>query len=407
MRHVSIIDRDRGVGYIQMNSFQKSTVQELDTALASLRQQGLRALVWDLRGNPGGLLTTAVEVLDRFISEGVLVSTRGRVADQNSRYEAHRARTLNIPLVLLIDGDSASASEIVAGALQAAGRAVIIGERTYGKGSVQTLIDMEGATSALKLTTATYFIGKDDKKKNIHRFPDSKESDEWGVKPNPGFEIKLTDEERINYLKYRRLRDIVRQPNQIQFASTANGAPLFQNNPIVGATLIGALGGSGNATTTPGGAIYYASDFHVSRGAFNLNYSGSQWKGHNFPFALFLQGTHNSGAKFDENAYMLGASIGQTARLGDFQLQYQYFYKPANAFISQFSDDDVGTGSGVNVKTNQLRINFGITRFLVWENRLYIQHGISLSNPAINYYVPLQQGYHTQYRLHSQFVFTF
>jgi hypothetical protein len=211
---------------------------------------------------------------------------------------------------------------------------------------------------------------------------------------------KWSHNETVNFF-------VMRQPNQIQLASTALGAPLFQNNPIVGATLISSLGGSGNATTTSGGAIYYASDFHVVRGAFNLNYSGSQWMGHNFPFQLFLQGTHNSGAKIDETGYMLGASWGQAARLGDFQFQYQYFYKPANAFISQFTDDDVGTGSGVNVKTHQIRLNFGLTRFLAWENRLYIQHGISVSNPATGYFVPLQQGYHTQYRVHSQFVFTF
>src|SRR5262249_6148671 len=144
------------------------------------------------------------------------------------------------------------------------------------------------------------------------------------------------------------------------------------------------------------------------RGALNVNYSGSPIMGHNFPFALFLQGTHNTGGRgIDNNGYMLGASIGQTQRLGDVQFQYQYFYKPANAFISQFSDDDVGTGAGVNVKNNQIRVNFGITRFLVWENRLYIQKGISVNNPAIGFFVPLQQGYNTQFRLHSQFVFTF
>jgi len=122
---------------------------------------------------------------------------------------------------------------------------------------------------------------------------------------------------------------------------------------------------------------------------------------------LFLQGTHNKGASIDENGYMLGAALGQTARLGDIQLQYQYFYKPPNAFMGQFSDDDVGTLTQMNVKTNQIRVNLGLTRFLVWENRLYIQKGISVNNPAINYYVPLQQGYSTQYRWHSQFVFTF
>jgi hypothetical protein len=199
----------------------------------------------------------------------------------------------------------------------------------------------------------------------------------------------------------------VREPNQIQLASTTGGAVLFANNPVVGATLISNLGETGNATKTAGGAIYYASAFHVVREALNLNYSGNVIHGHNFPFAVFLQGTHNRGAKIENNGYMLGAAWGQTARLGDFQLQYQYFYKPANAFVSQFTDDDVGTGSGVNLKNNQIRVNFGLTRFLAWENRLYIQKGIAVNNPAINFFVPLQQGYNTQFRLHSQFVFTF
>ncbi len=231
------------------------------------------------------------------------------------------------------------------------------------------------------------------------RVPSSNMFDQ-GLTVGSTFGKKWSHNETIAYIS-------VREPNQIQFASTAGGAPLFQNNPILGATLVSALGETGNATTTAGGAVYFASQFHVVRGGFNLNYSGSQWRGHNFPFALFLQGTHNTGASFDQNGYMLGASWGQAARLGDFQLQYQYFYKPANAFVSQFTDDDVGTGAGVNVKTNQIRVNFGLTRFLAWENRLYIQHGIALSNPSINYFLPLQQGYNTQFRLHSQFVFTF
>jgi carboxyl-terminal processing protease len=151
-----IIDVDNGVGYIQMNSFQKSTVQELDAALAELRQQGMRALVWDLRGNPGGLLTAAVEVLDRFINEGVLVSTRGRNADQNISYSAHRPGTWNMPLALLIDGDSASASEIVAGAVKDHHRGVIVGRKSYGKWSVQEIQRVRG-NCALRLTTAKFY----------------------------------------------------------------------------------------------------------------------------------------------------------------------------------------------------------------------------------------------------------
>jgi len=211
---------------------------------------------------------------------------------------------------------------------------------------------------------------------------------------------KWSHNETINYFA-------IREPNQLALAATANGSALFANSPIVGATLISNLPETGNALTSSGGAAFFASAFHVVRGGFNLNYSGEQWRGHNFPFQLFLQGSHNTGASIDQNGYMLGAAVGQTARLGDFQLQYQYFYKPANAFVSTLTDDDVGSGAGVNVKTNQIRVNFGLTHFLAWENRLYIQRGISLSNTAINYFLPLQQGYNMQFRLHSQFVFTF
>ncbi len=151
-----IIDRDNGVGYIQMNSFQKSTVQEFDAALQKLRQEGMRALVWDLRGNPGGLLTTAVEVLDRFITDGVLVSGRGRDPGRNFSYSANRPAKWNLPLVLLIDGDSASASEIVAGAVKDHRRGVIVGRKSYGKWSVQEIHPMRGKC-ALKLTTQKFY----------------------------------------------------------------------------------------------------------------------------------------------------------------------------------------------------------------------------------------------------------
>jgi hypothetical protein len=127
--------------------------------------------------------------------------------------------------------------------------------------------------------------------------------------------------------------------------------------------------------------------------------------GHAMPFAMFLQGTHNKAASSQNDGYMLGASIGQAARLGDVQFQYAYFYKPANAFVSQFTDDDVGTGTGVNIKDNTIRVNFGITRWLAWENRLFIQHGISRN--GLNFFVPLQQGYNTTFRYQSHLAFTF
>ena len=194
--------------------------------------------------------------------------------------------------------------------------------------------------------------------------------------------------------------------NQIQLASTAAGQGLV-TNAVLGATISSNLGATGNATTTSGGAIYSAGGFDVLHYGWNLNYTGSMIKGHNFPFALFMQGTHNTSASTQNNGYMLGASWGQAARLGDVQFQYAYFFKPANAFVSQFTDDDVGTGTGVNIKDHTLRVNFGITRWLAWENRLFIQHGISRNDPANAFFVPLQQGYNTTFRYQSHLAFTF
>jgi hypothetical protein len=238
-------------------------------------------------------------------------------------------------------------------------------------------------------TTIGYKVGQ--------RVPSTNLFDQ-GITVGSNITKKWSHNEIFNYFS-------VREQNQIQLAST-NGQG-FTANPVVGATLISGNPEAGNATTTPGGSVYFASAFHVLRGAFNLNYSGATMMGHTFPFQLFLQTTHNTGAKIENNGYMLGWNFGQAARRGDVQVQYQYFYKPANAFVSQFTDDDIGTGSGVNLKGHEIRLNFGLTRFLAWENRLYIQNGLATNNPFINFYVPLQQGYNTQLRLHSQFVFTF
>jgi len=196
----------------------------------------------------------------------------------------------------------------------------------------------------------------------------------------------------------------VREPNQIQLASTAAGQGLVTNS-VLGATVSSTLPQTGNATTTSGGAIYSAGGFDVLHYGWNLNSTGFMVHGHAMPFAMFLQGTHNKAASSQNDGYMLGASIGQSARLGDVQFQYAYFYKPANAFVSQFTDDDVGTGTGVNIKDNTIRVNFGITRWLAWENRLFIQHGISRN--GLNFFVPLQQGYNTTFRYQSHLAFTF
>ncbi|WP_010586083.1 S41 family peptidase [Schlesneria paludicola] len=178
IQDVQIIDPANKIGYIRMTGFQKNTVQELDDAMAKLKRDGMQALIWDVRGNPGGLLPAAVDVLDRFLSQGVLVSTRGRVSDQNTIYSAHAdANDWSGPLVLLVDGDSASASEIVAGAVRDHHRGTIVGRKTYGKWSVQSILPGH-ADSGFRLTTAKFYSpnGGNYSKKGIE--PDVKVADD-------------------------------------------------------------------------------------------------------------------------------------------------------------------------------------------------------------------------------------
>jgi carboxyl-terminal processing protease len=151
-----IVDSTNGIGYIQLTGFQKNTAEELDAALSKLQREGMKALVLDVRGNPGGLLNAAVEVLDRFIDNGVLVSTRGRITDQNWSYSAQRNAAWRGPLVLLVDNDSASASEVVAGAIRDHRRGQIVGRKTYGKWSVQSILPGLGETG-MRLTTAKFY----------------------------------------------------------------------------------------------------------------------------------------------------------------------------------------------------------------------------------------------------------
>lgn len=199
---------------------------------------------------------------------------------------------------------------------------------------------------------------------------------------------------------------MLREANQLQLASTATGFPVL-TSPALGATLTGPLPGTGNATTAPGGAIYNADRFRIIRGAFQLNYSGREIMGHNVPMRLFIQGTRNTKARTERDGFAAGVTVGQAARFGDVLFQYGFLYKPANALVSQLTDDDVGTGTGVNLRTHAIRLDFGIAKWVTFENRLYIQNPIAASDPAANFFVPLQRGMNTTVRLQSQFNFTF
>ncbi|MDG4868458.1 S41 family peptidase [Guyparkeria sp. 1SP6A2] len=152
---------ESGMGYIRISQFQSRTVEQMHDALDALVEENdgtaLKGLVLDLRNNPGGVLQGSVEMVDTFLEEGQIVYTQGRVADAKMSFEASRGDKLDgVPMVVLVNGGSASASEIVAGALQDSGRALVIGERTFGKGSVQSIMPLSNG-GALRLTTARYY----------------------------------------------------------------------------------------------------------------------------------------------------------------------------------------------------------------------------------------------------------
>lgn len=149
--------QDGQVGYIRITNFQKTTVNEVSRAMFDLSSRGMKSLVIDLRRNPGGLLESAVELADYFLVRGGIVSTRGRNTAENRNYTAHAAGTWDVPLVVLIDGDSASASEIFAGAIRDHDRGYIVGQISYGKGSVQGVFPSDRGIGGLRLTVSRFY----------------------------------------------------------------------------------------------------------------------------------------------------------------------------------------------------------------------------------------------------------
>jgi carboxyl-terminal processing protease len=208
-----MLDDARKIGYIKLTNFSRATARELHDAMEKLTTRGMKGLVLDLRDNPGGLLTSATEIADLFLDDGRIVSTKGRSSLERV-WTARKSGTFgSFPMAVIVNRFSASASEIVAAALQDHGRAVVVGERTWGKGSVQNVIDLEGGASALKLTTSTYVRPNG---KNIHRFPDAAETDEWGVIPNDNYKIEFSREELSKYREYRWQRDFITRTGPTQ-----------------------------------------------------------------------------------------------------------------------------------------------------------------------------------------------
>jgi carboxyl-terminal processing protease len=177
-----ILDKEHGIAYIRLTQFVDATAEDLKRALKEAREQGMKGLILDLRFNPGGLLESAIEVSDLFLKTSqTIVSVRGRNVRSQEWKATGRGPCQDVPLVVLVNRHSASASEIVAAALQDHKRAVIVGTRTWGKGSVQNVIQLADGKGALKLTTAEYYRPTG---KNIHRRTHMTEQDEWGVVPD-------------------------------------------------------------------------------------------------------------------------------------------------------------------------------------------------------------------------------
>lgn len=212
------LEADPSIGYVRVTAFSEHTAEELRVAIQGLLKEGVQGVVLDLRNNPGGLLRGAVEICDLFLEEGTIVSTRSRDSFRNETYQAQPGGTLpDFPLAVLVNEHSASASEIVAACLQDHGRAVVVGERTFGKGSVQNIIPLEGGASALKLTIASYWRpnGRNIDKALAANGKDEPDEDaEWGVRPNPGFEVELDGRELERALRYRHLRDVYYRPSE-------------------------------------------------------------------------------------------------------------------------------------------------------------------------------------------------
>ena len=201
------LDKPSGIAYIRLTTFNELTAKELKAAVEEIERAGGKGLILDLRDNGGGLLSQAIEVVDLFLSEGKIVSTHGRNADKQRVFEAKKGNNVfepaaQRPMVILVNDNSASASEIVAAALQDHKRAVIVGERTYGKGSVQKLLRLGGdPPAAVKLTTERWWRPNGE---NMDRGLAAKDKpDVWGVKPDIEVPMTMLEKARADWEFYR------------------------------------------------------------------------------------------------------------------------------------------------------------------------------------------------------------
>jgi len=200
---------------------------------------------------------------------------------------------------------------------------------------------------------------------------------------------------------------LYRNPNQIALASTTDGLVLLIQ-PGLGLALSGPLTGTGTATTTPGGAVYSARSFKIARLTYRLNYSGFEHSGHRYPVMFNFQFARNAGTGLNERDALLGAvQVGRITKRGDTSYLYVYATKGANSMISQVTDDDLGTGSGVNIRTHYLRFEYGLAKKVTLQSLLFMQTQIKNSGAYPSFFVPLGAFAPRTYRFQEQLVFSF
>src|SRR5207237_5149814 len=180
---------------------------------------------------------------------------------------------------------------------------------------------------------------------------------------------------------------LYRNPNQLQLASTANGVALIVQNGL-GIALSGPVTGTGNATTTAGGAIYTARNFQIARITYRLNWAGFKSGGHDYPVIFNIQAARNVGIGLNERDAMLASfQVGRVAQRGDMAFLYVFSVKGANSLISQVTDDDLGTNSGVNIRTNHFRFDYGVAKKITLQSLLYIQRELRNSGDVPTFFV--------------------
>jgi hypothetical protein len=196
-------------------------------------------------------------------------------------------------------------------------------------------------------------------------------------------------------------------PNQIQLASTQDGLVLLVQ-PGLGIALSGPLPGTGNATTTPGGVVYTAPGFQIARLTYRLNYAGFTRGDHAFPVTFNVQFARNVATGLNERDAMLAAmQVGRVTKRGDTSFLYVFAIKGANSLISQVTDDDLGTNTGVNIRTSHLRFEYGISRKVTFQSLFFFQNSLRRSGQYPNFFVPLGDFAPRTYRVQQQLVFSF